>query len=288
MRRGKRFGMVIMALALAFGVATASASEMSGNLKLIGSTAPEAKVEAGYTVKMPLLQGEGPLFSGNNLKLKGLLGVSPIAATLSVDAVLTPVAVMELSLGGAVGTGWDFSPMNLEGLRLGDGTSVTVTDSLGGVFYKGRAGAALQFDTGAIWSGEWKSVVMRTYHEVNYQGYSNAGTEEGWEYETAGLHMNGLNYKGEYLIGYQMPLIVNTVAVMLETFVDNIGTSLATPMTMDLGLVVNFGFTEKLSLMVIPQLTTRHLAGDDDGNTRVISRQDLGFKRVAAMLNYAL
>jgi hypothetical protein len=127
---------------------------------------------------------------------------------------------------------------------------------------------------------------MRTYHEVNYQGYSDApGTGSAWEYETNGLRQNGLNYKGEYLVGYQMPLMVNTVAIMLETYLDNIGTEFeVTPMTFDLGLVANVKFSDRLNLTIIPQLTTRYT----DADTRLVTHGDIKFKRVAAMLNYAL
>ena len=263
----------------------AAESEITGNVKLIGSTAPEAKVEAGYTVKMPFLQGDGPLFSGNNVKFKGILGVSPISVSLTGEAVLTPIAVMEISVGGALGTGWNFDPLDLEGLRLWDGNADTTTsDTMKGMYYKGKAGAALQFDTAAIWPGEWTSVVMRTYHEINIQGYTNySGTTGGWEFETAGLHQNGLNYKGEYLVGYQMPIILNTVAILLETYMDNIGNDLQIDgMVFDLGLPMNFSFTDSLNLTVIPQLTTK----TTDPDTRVMDKTTLGFKRVAAMLNY--
>ena len=201
--------------------------------------------------------------------------------------MLTPIAVAELSVGGVLGTGWNFDPLDLEGLRKWDGNegNPAETDTMRGMYYKGKAGAALQFDTAAIWPGPWTSVVMRTYHEINYQGYTNfSGTDGGWEFETAGLHQNGLNYKGEYLVGYQMPLVINTVAVLLETYLDNIGNDLEISMVYDLGLVMNFGFTDRLNLTVIPQLTTK----ETDPNTRVMGPTALGFKRVAAMLNYAL
>ena len=289
MKITRMVGVLALMLILAGGALWASESEITGNLKFIGSTAPpdnwvnEAKVEAGYTVRIPFLQGEGPLFSQNNVKLKGILGVTPITASLTFEAVMTPIAVMELSVGGVLGTGWNFDLMDLEGLRKNDGTS-TFSDTLGGMYYKGKAGAALQFDTAAIWPGDWTSVVMRTYHEVNYQGYLTSDPPSGgWEFETGGLHKNGINYKGEYLIGYQMPLIVNTVALMLETYVDNIGNDLEVDMLMDVGLVVNFGFTDRLNLTVIPQMTTKKA----DEN-RALQRVDLGFKRVAAILNYAL
>lgn len=289
MKITRMVGVLALMLILAGGALWASESEITGNLKFIGSTAPpdnwvnEAKVEAGYTVRIPFLQGEGPLFSQNNVKLKGILGVTPITASLTFEAVMTPIAVMELSVGGVLGTGWNFDLMDLEGLRKNDGTS-TSSDTLGGMYYKGKAGAALQFDTAAIWPGDWTSVVLRTYHEVNYQGYLTPDPPTGgWEFETGGLHKNGINYKGEYLVGYQMPLIINTVALMLETYIDNIGNSLEVDMLMDVGLVMNFGFTDRLNLTVIPQMTTK---GTDDD--RVLQKVDFRFKRVAAILNYAL
>jgi hypothetical protein len=293
MHNGKKFGLVLIVLVLIGSGILFAQSEISGNVKLIGSTAPpknwinEAKAEIGYTVKFPFLQGEGPLFSGNNIKVKGILGVTPITASLTVEGVITPIAVLELSVGGALGTGWNFDLMGLEGLRKWDGTtSPAVSDTMHGMYYKAKGGAALQFDTAAIWPGDWTSVVLRTYHEINYQGYTNfSGTVGGWEFETAGLHQNGINYKGEYLVGYQMPLVVDTVAIMLETYLDNIGTNLQLPqMVFDLGLVANFGFSDRLNLTIIPQMTTKVT----DPDTRVMSEDTIKFKRVAAMLNYAL
>jgi hypothetical protein len=64
---------------------------------------------------------------------------------------------------------------------------------------------------------------------------------------------------------------------------DNIDTTLQIDgMVIDLGLPMNFGFTDSLNLTVIPQLTTK----TTDPDTRVMDKTTLGFKRVAAMLNY--
>lgn len=282
----RSFLLLILMVCIGVGLWAAD-SEISGNLKLIGSTAPEFKVETGYTVKMPFMQGEGPLFSGNNVKLKGIMGVTPITGSLTFEAVMTPIAVMELSVGGVLGTGWNFDLMELQGLREWDGTSLEAESaSMKGVYYKGKGGAALQFDTAAIWPGDWTSIVLRTYHEVNYQGFTyETSSSGGWEFETAGLHQNGFNYKGEYLVGYQMPLVINTVAIMLETYKDNIGNTLEIEgLVFDLGLVTNFKFGDRINLTVIPQMTTKK----SDGDTRVMSKETFGFKRVAAMLNYAL
>jgi hypothetical protein len=258
----------------------------SGNVKFT-TAGPniEAKLDAGYAVKIPMLQGEGPLFSGNNLKLKGNIGVSPVAATVSVDAILTPIAVIELNLGASFGTGWDFGLMSLEGLRLSTGSigSALSSDQLNGMYYKAKAGAAFQFDTAAILPGDWTSVVLRTYHELNYQGYTNADAGIAWEYETGGAMENGFNYKGEYLVGYQMPLKLNMVAILLETYAFDMFEGNDHPFLCDLGLVLNYAFTDSLNLTVIPQVTT--VTRDNDYRQTLYT--DLAFKRVALMVNYS-
>jgi hypothetical protein len=257
----------------------------SGTLKLTGAygTVIEAKLDAAYQAKIPVLAGEGPLFSGNNVKVKANLGLSPIAGTVTLDAVLTPIAVAEISLGGGLGTGWDFDLMDLNGLKIGTtvGNSLT-SDSLNGLYYLGRAGAAFQFDTGAIFSGDWMSVVIRTYHELNYKGYSNASADQAWEYEDGGAMVNGFNYKGEYILGYQMPLMVNLVGLQLETYSFNLFDD-ATDMVGDLSVIANTQFTEDLSLLTAIQFT--NYSKDDN---RVITKGDAAFKRIALILTYVL
>ena len=258
----------------------------SGNIKLIGAIPVEAKMEAGYTLKIPMLQGEGPLFSGNNLKIKGLLGLSPVAATIGVDAVLTPIALAEVTLGGSLGTGWDFDAMEISGLLMSTdpiGVSDLTADPLGGVYYKGRAGAALQFDTGAIFPGDWTSILLRTYHEIMYQGYSGAKSGQAWEYETSGAKVNGFNYKGEYVVGYKLPLMLNMVAIQLETFSYNLFGDVDHPFKYDVGVIGNLGLLAGLDLTVIVQGTNLK----KDSGTKEVKVVPFGYKRVGVMLNYS-
>lgn len=273
-----RMSIVVMALILLVSsVPLFSAPQTSGNVKLIASTAPEAKIEFGYNVSYPMLQGDSMLTSGNNLKIKGLLGVSPVAATLSVDAVLTPLAIMEVNAGLAVGTGWDFAflGLDLKGITLDDnlGHTSAVSDQLGGAYLKGRVGAALQFDTGAIFENEWQSILVRTYHELNYQYYTGAtNAEPWWNYELGGIRENAFSYKGEYVVGYNMPIMVNTVALMLEHSIFSVFSSANIRTDLVLGLIANVKFMDNLNLTIIPQ---------------VYLNSGIEFKRVAAMLNYS-
>lgn len=263
----------------------------SGNAKLTAAVgngfSVDAKADVSYTLKMPMLEGDGPLFSDNNLKVKAHVGVSPIAVTGSIDAVLTPIAIAEISLGGGAGTGWDLPLMKLEGLRLGSGAIGTTlkSDHLGGVYYFGRAGLALQFDTGAIFSGDWSSVLVRAYHELNYQGYSNAEAAQPWEYETGGAAVNGFNCKGEYTLAYQMPLRVNLVGAQFEWYINNVFDSARSPFFYDVSVLANIDIIDHLSLLVVGQVSN-YEKKDKDSRVLVL-RDEIDFKRVAVIATYS-
>lgn len=230
-----------------------------------------------------MLEGEGPLFSGNNLKVKAHVRLSPIAVTGSVDAVLTPIAIAEVSLGGGAGTGWDLTS-NLQGVRLQSGTDF-VSDKLGGAYYFGRAGAALQFDTGSVLSGDWSSILVRTYHELNYSGYSNADAGQVWEYETGGGMVNGFNYKGEYVLAYQMPIMVNLVGVQLESFVYNAFDSGHSDFLFDVSGLVNIEVAKNTSVLAVVQFS--NYQKDTDDLNKLVLRDAVGFKRVAVIASYS-
>jgi len=277
---------LVVATLTLFGAVTGS-----GSAKLTGALGAglsiDAKADLSYTLKIPMLEGDGPLFSGNNLKVKANVGASPIAVTATVDGVLTPIAIAEISLGGGAGTGWDLSLMNLEGLRLSSGGlgAPLSGDQLGGVYYLGRAGVALQFDTGAVLSGDWSSVLVRTYHELNYQGYSNADPDQAWEYETGGAQVNGFNYKGEYILAYQMPLRVNLVGVQLETYLNNAFDDNRSPFLYDVSALVNVDLVDHVTLLVVGQFS--NYQKKDKSTSEMVLRDKVGFKRVALIASYS-
>jgi hypothetical protein len=276
--------LVLLAVALTLSGAVTG----SGSAKLTAAVGAggsvDAKADVSYTLKMPMLEGDGPLFSGNNLKVKTNVGLSPIAVTGSIDAVLTPIAVAEISLGGGAGTGWDLPLMNLEGLRL-DSAGSLVSDQLGGLYYFGRAGIALQFDTGAILSGDWSSVLVRAYHELNYKGYSNAEAAQPWEYETGGAAVNGFNCKGEYILAYQMPLPLNLVGAQFEWYINNVFDSDRSHFFYDVSALANIDIIDHLSLLVVGQFS--NYQKKDKGTSELVLRDAIGFKRVAVIATYS-
>ncbi|MDR0450304.1 MAG: hypothetical protein LBH26_03470, partial [Treponema sp.] len=65
--------------------------------------------------------------------------------------------------------------------------------------------------------GDWNHLVFRTYHEIHYQGYTKATHGESWIFEAViDENRNGLNYYGSYLLGYRMPLVLNTAGFLAE------------------------------------------------------------------------
>ncbi len=275
---------VLSAISLTLFGAVSGSGSAKLTLAVGANFSLDAKADISYSLKIPMLEGEGPLFSGNNLKVKLNVGASPIAATGSIDVILTPIAIAEISLGGGAGTGWDLPVMKLDGLRLDNGTKL-VSDQLGGVYYFGRAGLALQFDTGAVLKGDWSSVLVRTYHELNYKGYTNAGVGQAWEYETGGAMVNGFNYKGEYILAYQMPLKVNLVGAQLESYVYNAFDSAHSDFLYDVSALANIDLGKNFSLLTVVQFSNYK---KKDVDTSLLELRDkVGFKRVALVASYS-
>jgi hypothetical protein len=255
------------------------ATETSSSVTLIGSSAPEIQVEAKYSIKQPVLVGQGALTSGNNIKLDLVGKASPVSVNAAATAVLTPIAILEFSVGGQVGTAWTFPLGDLYGIQISPdvGVSNTEEDPLSGIYYKGKAGAAFQFDTGAVFPGEWSSVIIRVYQEIYYRAWTGAEDDQMWDYELSGGLVNGLNYYGSYFLGYRMPIILNTIGLLLETDTYNIDGDYYDDTFYTLGIIANFGLTDTLSMTLIPQWNTK----DTDADTHYTETRDLGWGRFA-------
>ena len=296
MKAGKRtsFGKVLaLTLTLIFSVSLLAAVDMSYDVKLLGSSAPEVKVEAGAALKIPMLQGSGLLTSGNNLKVKGRVGVSPVSSTLSLEGVLTPLAVAEVSLGGTLGIGWDLTD-SLKGLQFvssANDTLVYESESVSGVYLKGKAGVALQFDTAALFSSKWASVFARVYQEVSYQSYTNVEAEDAWNFEMGGYKGDGWFYHGEYIVGYNMPIVLDKVALMVETDINNFSDDMKTEVLITLSPLLNFNVLKGLNITGLVQFTNK--ADFDKDSTKVevadsrILTGPLAFSKGVVMVTYS-
>jgi hypothetical protein len=310
----KAYGLVtvtflLFLLALPLFAETDLKSETSLNLAL--SSLPEAKLIFAQSFTLPCLQGDNPLVKDNNVKFGVNAELTPISMNLLGNVIFTPVAFFELSAGGMLGTGWIINLFGSEvygiGLNRPDDNGYTSVDgsAFDGFFGKGNMGGALQFDLAALIPGEWNHVVFRSYHEIGYKMYSRAQKGDSWFYEDDfGENQNGWNYYGSYLVGYRMPIFLDTVAVLaeIEKYLyntpggDQWGDSLG---QWTFSLMMNFAFSEKISTALAVQFRTlrnyTNYTYDDENNLfyqeRILNSDNprsLSFYRAALILNYRL
>ena len=280
----------------------------SGQMTFLASTLPEAKVGYTHRFVFPFLQGGNPLTAANNITVVLTAEATPISVNGLYRAVWTPLAFIELLAGGRIGSGW---PITLFGREL-YGIGLNLSDEYDNIVYSGSAfdallwqkrfGGAFQFNLAAIFPGDWNSVLFRTYHEINYHGNTRARRGQSWYFEGGdGENMNGFNYFGTIMIGYQMPMVLNLVGLLAEMERYLYDTPNRRAWGEDLirwtfSCVLGFRITERLGLSVITQLRTRRNFRESHWEdlhyrARTVNRsnpQRLEFYRVVAAINYRL
>jgi len=266
------------------------------------TTAIEAKLSLSQAFIFPFLQADGPLFSGNKMRLSGTAEVSPVYVSAALDAVWTPIAVLELNSGVSIGSGWNIGIANGLGrnFRTASGGNYITSDPFPGSVAKAKFGAAFQFDIGAVVPGDWNHVVTRVYQEWYYQAFSSVDSSMSWLWQAdTAENRNGWKYYAFYLLGYQMPIFVSTAAFTLETNLklynssggDTWGDDL---MLYSFGPLLQFKFSDEWSLYAISQWQTIRNFVDGTGNNafyqdRKIDRANpyrVEFHRLALMLEF--
>jgi hypothetical protein len=301
-------------------------AERSANLSLQISSLPEAKLSASVGYLFPLLRDgplAGPLTADNNLSATLRGEISPVSLNGAFEAVFTPIAFFQLAGGFKLGSGWNITLGDNEiyglGLNLpkitrrsdalsrpmGERTSEIKGYPLDGLVGKAYLGGALQFDLAAIYPGDWRHLVFRIYQEFHYQGYTKATHGESWVFEAVSEeNRNGFNYYGNYLLGYRMPLVLNTLGIMAEMDRYLYNSSHGGYWGDELGrwtfsLLFNFTVTKDLeSALIIQTRIMRNYRDGDRNNSsryyyqyRELDTDDpvrLDFYRVAAVFTYKL
>jgi hypothetical protein len=244
----------------------------SSELTLQASTMPGVKL--GFTERFyfPFLQGEGDLTKDNNLGLALTGEISPVSLNGLAEAVWTPIAFFQIVAGGRIGSGWNIelfgSPSYGIGINRPDtsGNTVHTGKAFDGLLWKAQVGAVLQADLAAVIPGDWNHIVARTYHEINYRGYTAASKDESWSYEDDngyfGENCNGFNYYSNFLLGYQMPIFLNMAALLVEADLYLYDTPDRSKWGDDLirwtfGFLLNFSITKNIDIALLTQFWTR-------------------------------
>jgi hypothetical protein len=143
-------------------------------------------------------------------------------------------------------------------------------------------------------------VVARSYHEINYQGYTRAKENESWYYENDdGEIRNGFNYYGNFLVGYQMPIFFNMAAFITEMDLylydtPNRGKWGDDRIRWTFSGIFNFTITKQIDISLIAQFRTRKNYQETNWHdlyyqNRTINNSSplhLEFYRVAAAMTY--
>jgi hypothetical protein len=270
------------------------------------SSLPEAKLGVTQSWSIPLLQGSGALMSGNNLRASITADITPIDTNLGADLQLTPIAFLQFGLGGKAGSGWNINLFGSDLYGIGthhsrdsEGKRIIDGKAFGGLYWNAHTSVVFQFDLAAVLPGEWNHVVFRTAHEINYKGFTVAQDGESWVYENDDAeNQNGFNYYASILLGYQMPLFINTVGLMAE-----VNQYLYNPSGDDawgdsmwrwtFSILGNFTITKEFSAAVISQFSLARNYNDEKlyYRERTLNKDNplrLEFFRVALILSYTL
>jgi len=278
----------------------------SSELTLLVSSIPEMKLGFTERFSFPFLQGESPMTEDNNIGLALTAEISPISLNGIAEVVWTPIAFLQIAAGGRIGSGWNLNLFDNEiyGIGINRPDNAGNGENNGGAFdgllWKVQTGGAFQFDLAALYPGDWHHVIARSYHEINYRGYSRAKADESWYYENDdGENCNGFNYYGNLLIGYKLPLFFNMAALLAEAdlyLYDTPGRDKWGDEKIRWTFSGIFGFTitKKIDLTLLAQFRTRRNYQESNWQdlyyrNRTINSskpQHLEFYRVAIALTY--
>ncbi|MDR1867706.1 MAG: hypothetical protein LBQ77_05530 [Treponema sp.] len=297
---GKFFFTVIILL-FTYSILYAQISD-STDLTIQISSLPEAKTSLIQSWSVPFLAGNNAFTSNNTIKANLRAELTPIDFHIGADAILTPIAFLQFGAGARIGSGWTVNALGkkLRGIGINTAGGVIEVSPFDGLFWRVFAHGTFQFDFAALIPGDWNHVVLRTSHEINYEAFTGASAGEAWFFQNDhGENQNGFNYYGSFFLGYQMPLILNTVGFMAENdkYLYN------TPNGDKWGdsrnrwifsFLTNFTVTNNLNIALIAQLHTQRNYGttvDDFYRNRIIDTakpEQLEFYRIATIISLKL
>jgi hypothetical protein len=277
------------------------------------SSRPELKLSIMQYYTFPFLQGDNFLTADNNIRLNLGADVSPISLNGTVEAVWTPAAFLQLTAGAKAGSGWNIELFgaSIHGIGINrptpgsPGKAEIEGSAFDGLLWRAYGGGTLQFDFAALFPGDWHHVVFRSYHEGSYRAYSRASSDDSWVFENDDReNRNGFIYSGNFLLGYQMPIFLNTLGVLTEMEKYLYDTPNRTVwgderLRWTFSGLFNFTLTRQLDAALIVQVRTRRNFTDGDRQNenhffyqdRILDRERplrLEFYRAAAVLTLKL
>lgn len=263
----------------------------------IGSTWGGAELVQEYKISLTkgFLQGDNFLTKSNHLKLSLKGKLSPVTTGFDVEILFSPVAFIDLFTGAGYDTGW--YAIGVVGLGLNSDKSTPDTDAFQGALNQMWIGGTFKFDLAAVLPGDdtWNHVVLLSSHKLVRREFSLAAEDEPWVFQGSDGY-NGVQYIHTTLLGYQMPLLLETAGFLVETtanlteFEDYNNDYVKCRF----GGIFNFKFNERHSLAVLPQFVTRQRFTDNTIRNDHFTEREvdttspifIDFERIALVYSY--
>lgn len=232
----------------------------------------EGRVTGKYRYTIPCPIGNSALTAGNTLVLGGNLEITPVSILPQLRVEFTPIAFLKFSSWAQIGTAWNIGDQESPVFQgLGKYNSLKgkyeSVDSFSQWYYEWGIEGLFQFDAAALWPGDWHHIVCMALYDVDYKGMTGMGEGDVYNWQTGTEKVNGWYYYGSVILGYQMPLVVQTVGVQFEWqgYYDNFGTEAGKTYktwdpyfdSMSVNPIAIFKFSEKDSLTMCLNFQTR-------------------------------
>ena len=216
-----------------------------------------------YTIATPL--GDSWLVSGANVTLGSYLQLTPVSINPGLSATFTPLPFLVFSAGGEAGTGWDLGTLFTGGLGKYDAATNSYTATpFSQWLLKAWAQATFQFDTGALFPGDWTHVLLLFSYQVYVKNYTGAAAQELWTWNCGGNNVNGVYEYMQGILAYQLPIpALKRVGVMFESdgaYSDDVYANAAyngSFRELSFSPLMQFQFGEKQSLSVLFHFKSR-------------------------------
>ncbi|HOV14674.1 MAG TPA: hypothetical protein PK771_10350 [Spirochaetota bacterium] len=175
----------------------------------------EGKIYINYAMIAPFLRADHFLFDNNYIALRLKSQISPVSLNTGAEIEISPIAFLVFYSGFMFGSGWN---VGFNGLgrnnALGfikDKPKEILKEPFYGVFFQSWFTTTFQFDVAALMPAQnkrWSHIVMKFSPTIKYMGVLNVPESQPFEWEAqGGEHFNGWYLGGDYLIGYQIPVI---------------------------------------------------------------------------------
>ena len=170
-----------------------------------------AEFDAAYT--LPFLRGDDEFTADNHVTFSAGLEVSPITLAPVASITVSPIAFLELAVGGTAGTGWNAFDL-FQGMAAYNAAEPEYKDMtpFAHWYLYGWGSACFMFDLAALWEGDWHHVVATATYKAGYQKLTGTDSDVWLWQETDGM-ASGWVYEQEYFVGYQMPLKLSMIGV---------------------------------------------------------------------------